>query len=227
MRMKCLRATVALLVAGELVLTHFAGASSIGFDVHGEYDSSLVRGGSDPALLLWAAVSIPFFVYVMSCDLRTETIGYASWARRFAAFIIDFYVAMISVAPFLALVPLTAEAFRTGKFSWFFERKYTVPSDWYLGVPLVLFMMALVAAYFAAPLARGRQTVGCYLLGLKVVATPTRSEPISFSHGLRRVFLGFVGLCTWPFMWLLGRGQDGSTWYDRSTGSRVFRIRYR
>jgi uncharacterized RDD family membrane protein YckC len=224
--MKRLRPAIALLLVSGLFLSNFTGAKSIGFNVNSANGNSLVRGGSDPILLLWAAVSIPFVLYVVSRDIRAQTIRPASWTRRIAAFVIDFYIAMLCTAPIIALIPLTTEAIRTGKFSWFFERTYTVPSDWYVGIPLVLFTMALVAAYFAVPIGRRTQTVGCYLLGLKVVSTRQERNPIRLSRGLRRVFLGFIGLCSWPFMWLLGRGQDGSTWYDRSTDFRVFQVRY-
>ena len=224
--MKGLRAAIALLLACGLVLTHFVDAKSIGFNVRSAPGNSLVRGGSDPILLLWAAATIPFLVRVVNRDMRSETIGSASWTRRLAAFVIDFYIAMLCVSPIIALIPLAAEANRTGRLSWFFERNYTVSSDWYLGVPMVLFAMVLVACYFAVPISKRTQTVGCYLLGLKVVSTKSEDERIGLSRGLKRVFLGFIGLCSWPFVWVLGRGKDDSTWYDRSTGFRVVRVRY-
>jgi uncharacterized RDD family membrane protein YckC len=225
--MKGLRAAVIVLVASGFVLAYFpTGGKPIGFEVHSANENTIVYGGSDPFALLWAAVAIPIVIYVVRRDLRSETLGPASWTRRLVAFLVDFCVAMLSIAPVVALIPLAAEALRTGRASWFFERKYAVPSDWLLGVPIVLFSMALVASYFAVPISRRTQTVGCYLLGLKVVSTKPADAPIGLSRGLRRVFLGFIGLCSWPFMWLLGRGEDGSTWYDRSTEFRVTRVRY-
>ena len=155
-----------------------------------------------------------------------EVVGIPSWKRRFAAFLIDFYVVMMTMTPFVALIPLAAEALRTGQFAWAFERKYTVDSDFYIAIPLVLVMMGLLAVYFAWPIGKGRQTVGCYLLRLKVTPDDASRGHFGLSRGLRRVFLGFIGLGSWPFIWLLGRGKDGSTWYDRSTNCRVNLVRY-
>jgi hypothetical protein len=87
--------------------------------------------------------------------------------------------------------------------------------------------MALVALYFALPIvANGTQTLGCYLLRLKVTPSEQLDKRYGLAEGFKRVALGFIGLCTWPFMWALGRGKDGSTWYDRATGFRVKLIRY-
>jgi len=224
--MKRLRVAIVLLLLSGFVLGFVSGSKSVGFEVHSANEKTLVRGGSDPIALLWTAALIPFVVYVVRRELRAERLKFASWTRRLAAFLLDFYIAMFCTAPIVALIPLTIEAIRTGKFAWFFERKYTVPSDWYVGVPLVLFTMAVVAAYFAVPIARRTQTVGCFLLGLKVIPATQEIDSIGLSRGLRRAFLGFIGLCSWPFMWLLGRGKDGSTWYDRSTGFRVVQVRY-
>jgi len=91
---------------------------------------------------------------------------------------------------------------------------------------MALVEFALLALYYAWPVARGRQTVGCFLLGLKVAPAATRKTPPDLALGLRRVVLAFAGLCSWPVLFIL-RGADGTTWYDRLTDTRVELVRYR
>jgi hypothetical protein len=114
--------------------------------------------------------------------------------------VIDFYIVILTISPFAALFPLMAEASRTGSFAWSFERKFTVPSDWYIGILLVLFTLTSMVLYFAFPVAMGTQTAGCYLLGLKVIPNLPGNGRLGLARGLRRVVLGFIGLCTWPFI---------------------------
>lgn len=224
--MKRQRLGIALLLVAGALLTEFSGVRSVGFSVKMVNQDALVQGGSSPWLILWAIVAIPFFAFAMTRDISTETVGVPSWKRRFAAFVIDFYVAMMAMTPFAALIPLAAEAHRTGRFAWYFQRTYTVNSDFIIAIPLAFVMMGLLAVYFAWPIVNARQTIGCYLLGLKVAPVESTPRRFGMPRGLRRVFLGFIGLCSWPFIWLLGRGKDGSTWYDRSTNCRVHLVRY-
>jgi RDD family protein len=220
------RSGIGAFLAAGLAVSWLTDSKQIGFSVNQVDNDVLVQAGSDPWLLVWAAIAIPLFIYVLRRDFPYEPAGIPSWKRRFAAFFLDFYVALTSTAPFAALIPLAAEAVRTGSFAWSFKRRYTVDADWYLVVPMVLAEMALVALYFAWPVARNRQTVGCYLLRLRVVPAESSRARRSLALGFRRVTLGFIGLCTWPVMWLFGRGDDGSTWYDRATNSRVELVNY-
>lgn len=155
------RPGVAAVVAAGLAASWLSGAKHVGFSVAQRSQDALVEAGSDPWLLLWAGIAIPLFVYVLQRDVPSAPAGIPSWKRRFAAFFVDFYVALGATAPFLALIPLAVEAARTGTFAWSFERRYTVDSDWYLGIPLVLVAMAILALYFAWPVATNRQTIGC------------------------------------------------------------------
>jgi hypothetical protein len=119
---------------------------------------------------------------------------------RLTALVIDFTAVTLAMAPFAALIPLAAEWLRSGHFAWSFQRKYTVASDFYIGFPLVFVIMGLLAVYFAWPIARDRQTLGCYALRLKVTPDESIRGRFGLSQGLRRVFLGFIGLCSLPFM---------------------------
>jgi hypothetical protein len=84
--------------------------------------------------------------------------------------------------------------------------------------------MGVMLLYFAVPVVRGTQTVGCYLLRLKVV--PVEGWQPQLYDAMTRAVLGYLGLCMGPLTFWRGRGADGSTWYDRSTQFRVSLVRY-
>jgi uncharacterized RDD family membrane protein YckC len=220
------RVDIALLLLVGFCLAEFTGMKSIGFSVSDFGDNALVQGGSHPALLIWDAVAIPLLAFAMTRETSYDIVGASSWTRRFFAFLVDFFVVMMTLAPVIVLIPLAAEGFRTGRFAWYFERKYIVASDRAIAIPLTLSLMMLMALYFALPIVRSKQTVGCYLLAVKVVPDTSDGRRFGLTDGLKRVALGFIGLCSWPFMWLLRRGGDGSTWYDRWTRCRVTLVRY-
>jgi hypothetical protein len=115
---KTQRAVVVLLLIVGLFLSAFGEARAIGFFVHIENNTALVQGGSDPKLLVWAAVSVPLFIFLVTRQASFEIIGIPSWTRRFAAFLIDFCFALLAIAPWVAIIPLGAEALRTGNFVW-------------------------------------------------------------------------------------------------------------
>jgi len=224
--MKLQRFGIVLFLSVGFVLANFTDSKSVGFSVATVDRDSLVQAGSSPWMLLWAAMAVVLIFFTMTRTSPNEVVGMPSWGRRFTAFVIDFVAVTLAMAPFAALIPLAAEWLRSGHFAWSFQRRYTIDSDFYLGVPLVFIMMGLLAVYFAWPIARGKQTLGCYTLRLKVTPDESIRRRFGLSQGLWRVFLGFIGLCSWPFIWLLGRGKDGSTWYDRSTNCHVELVRY-
>jgi len=223
--MKKLRIATVLILTSGLPIAFVTGPKTVGFDVNSVDGRSLVRAGSDPVMIVWSLIAIPFFAYLVTRRDSFQTVSAASWTRRFRAFLIDFYTVSIAVAPLVGIVPLLFEATRTGRFTWGFERHFTVPADWYLAVSLWGVVTLIVVGYFTLAVARGTPTIGCYLLGLKLRSIPSVAH-LGLSRGLRRVTLSFVGLCAWPVLRLLGRGDDGSTWYDRLTGFRVDRVNY-
>ena len=139
------------------------GARQMGFSVN----AVLVQAGLDPWVLVWAAIAIPLTVELLKRDVPCEAAGIPSWARRFAAFLVDFYVAVFLSAPVCTLLPLAVEAARTGTFTWSFGRRDTVATDLSLATLVVLGELVFMALYFAWPVARNRQSVGGYLLALQ------------------------------------------------------------
>ena len=76
-------------------------------------------------------------------------------------------------------VPVLLEAGRTGAFCWHFHRDYALVSDAY-DVVLVLVFMFAFAAYFALPLMKGSQTVGCWFCASLQLTTMGMSSGFLF-----------------------------------------------
>ena len=118
-----------------------------------------------------------------------------------------------------ALIPLSLEAERTGHFEWHFQRNFSVKSD-ALSALSTLFIMFLMILYFAFPLTRGRQTVGCFIMRLRVLPPFGDEGRFTLSASLKRSIYSFIGLCSIVTRgW--GRDEYGRTWYDRTTGCTV------
>jgi len=214
------RLFVSLFFAVGFLLAQFTGPD-LGFAMEGDGDRTRVLAGLPPGLLAWSVVAIPLVFFLIRRRVPSESDGVPSWRRRFAAFIIDFVVIFCAIAPPATPILLGAEAARTGSFAWSFDRNFSVPTDWLIGFPLVIGIMGGMVLYFAVPMVRGTQTVGGYLLQLKVV--PVGGWQPRLYDAMKRAFLGlFMG----PLNVWRERGADGSTWYDRSTQFRVTLVRY-
>lgn len=142
--------------------------------------------------------------------------------ERFVAFVIDFLVVVSTASPIAALPILLAEARATGHFQWSFERDFLRPSDLALVFPAVLSMFVALFAYFYIHPVIGRQTVGQYLLGLRVEGVPGTGRKPAFALN---VLLGYIGLCAWPIsVYLAAKRQDKAFWWNLRTRTRVIRV---
>jgi hypothetical protein len=220
------RMVVALLFLPAALLTQFAGEGDLGFSVEGTDQRSQVSAASDPVLIAISLLSLALMALLLARQAPNEVEGIPTWRRRFAAFVVDIYIVFGATTPLVAVISLAVEARRTGSFAWSFERDFTVASDWYVGLPLTLALVGMVALYFALPIVYGTQTVGCYLLRLKVAPVDPSFKP-RLADALHRVCVAFFALCTLPITLIRGHGVDGSTWYDRSTRYRVNLVRYK
>jgi uncharacterized RDD family membrane protein YckC len=184
-----------------------------------------IYAGSRPVLLIWTAVAIMLFAALMIVRKNTLVVGIPTLKRRAVAFLIDFWFSVAILANVTALLPLWLEARRTGRFSWHFERDYAVGTDDLL-TPLVLFAMALMFLYFVLPLTRGSQTVGCFIMRLKVTPPFGDEGRFTFREALRRNGYGLWGLMTGKWSRQDFRDGQGRTWWDRETNSRVALVKY-
>jgi hypothetical protein len=216
---KILRLLSLLLVGLSFVIIHFFNVGQIGDSMRWKDGNSIVSAGSHPLMILWTAIAIALFVAVMLRGPSIAVLGIPSRGRRILAFLIDFWFSLLTLSSVGALIPLWLEATRTGHFVWHFQRNYAVNTDGLSAVSSLLFM-ALIILYFAFPLTRGRQTVGCFIMRLRVTPPFGDEGRFTFRAAVKRTFYAFMGLTS-----LLTRNWDpdgqGRTWYDRKTDYRV------
>jgi len=224
-RLNLLRAIAGLWIFLNFALDYVFRVGEVGYTAQSKNGQTHISAGSHPATLAWCAVAIALFLVVIMIKPGETPDGVPSLGRRFLAFIIDFLSSLTIVATFGGLLVLWIEATRTGHFSWHFARDYSVPSDEILALPLVLLSMVLMWLYFTWPLTKGRQTLGCFILRLKVTPPFGDRGAFTFREAIRRTWYEFQGLCS-PLRIREGRDSSGRTWYDRETNCTVVLIRY-
>lgn len=219
---KMLRLVSLIWVGLSFVVIHYYDVGQVGDSMQWKDGRTSISAGSHPAMLLWSAIAIALFIVLMVRKPSAVVEGIPTAKRRIFAFLIDFWFSLLALSAVGAVIPLLLEALRTGHFVWHFQRDYSVNTDG-LAALLSLLFMAMMVLYFAFPLTRGRQTVGCFIMRLKV--TPPFGDEGSFTlrAALMRAFYAFAGLCS-----MLTRKWDrdgqGRTWYDRKTDCAVVMV---
>jgi uncharacterized RDD family membrane protein YckC len=227
--MRILRIAAVGLVGFSFASMYVLHIHQVGFSLTTANGKSEVSAGSHPIMLIWFGLSIALYVALMVVNDDTVAFGKATMKRRTVAFLVDFWFSLLGLSAFGALLPLYLEAIRTGHFFWTFERSYTESTDVLFGVPLILVTMGLMFLYFVIPLTKGKQTVGCLVMGIKVTPPFGEEGQFTFPQAVRRTWFEFRGLCTLPFnLFNLkdGRGSDGRTWYDIETNCRVVLVKH-
>jgi uncharacterized RDD family membrane protein YckC len=208
-----------VLMALSFVIMHFVGIGQVGDSMRWKNGNASISAGSHPAVLIWAAAAIAVFVLLMLKRPSRVAEGIPSFKRRVLAFLIDFWLSLMVVSSVGALIPLSLEAMRTGHFAWQFQRNYSANTDGLAALASLIFM-ALMVAYFAFPLTRGRQTVGDFIAGLKVTPSFGDAGRFTFKAALVRTFYAFWGACS-VFTRSWDRDEEGRTWWDRQTNCTV------
>jgi hypothetical protein len=220
---KLLRLTAAILVALSFVILHVFRIREVGTFAQVSDGKAVVSVGSHPAIIVWDAVAMLLFVILMLRNTNSTVIGIPSRGRRVASFMIDFWFSLLTLSGIGALASLALEAARTGRFVWHFQRPDAVGTDTVLGFLNVLVFLTLVVLYFAFPLTRGKQTVGCFIMRIKTTPPFGDAGRFTFRAALRRTFYEFRGLTSvlsrdWK------RDSDGRTWFDVATNCTVVLI---
>ncbi len=224
-KLKILRLGVMLFLVLNIVFLEVYSIGQVGYSAVWKDGEASVSAGSHPVTIMWAAVAILIFVAVIRVKAQESIAGVPTLGRRFAAFLIDFWFSLLIVSSFATIIPLWIEAARTGHFSWHFQRNYAVGTDEVFAFPFVLANMMLVFLYFVIPLTKGKQTVGCFVMRLRVTPPFGTEGSFTFRRAVRRTWYEFKGLC--GFLWA-GKDRDGEgrTWWDRQTNCTVVLIDY-
>ena len=224
-KMHLLRGTMAVWILLSFVLPYVFSIGDVGFSAQWKNGKSQVSASSHPVFLVWSVIGAALFLLLMNVTTIESPAGIPSMKRRFLAFLIDFWFSLMVLTSLEGMLPLWLEGVRTGHFSWQFERDYSVPSDAFILFPLVLSTMSLMLLYFVWPLTKGKQTVGGFILRLRVAPPFGNRGAFTFREAVRRIWFEFRGIS--PFSWLKqGRDSLGRTWYDRETNCQVILIKY-
>jgi uncharacterized RDD family membrane protein YckC len=224
-KVNLLRAFDALWVALSVPLAYMFSAGVVGYTSHWENGKGYVAAGSHPVLLAWSIIALAVLAILFKMEVEEFPAGVPGMWRRFFAFLIDFWFIVAVLASIGGTIPLWLERMRTGQFSWQFQRNYSVPSDQIFVLPLALIIMALMFLYFVWPLTKGKQTVGCFILRLRVAPPFGSKGALTFRTAARRVWLEFTGMGSLLFK-RNDRDSQGRTWYDRESDCIVILIKY-
>jgi len=215
---KMLRLVSLIWVGLSFILIHYYDLGQVGDSMQWKDGKTAISAGSHPAMLLWSAVAVGLFILLMVKEPSAVIEGVPTRKRRIFAFVIDFWFSLLTLSAVGAIIPLLLETVRTGHFTWHFKRDYSTDTDG-LAAFLSLVFMAMMVLYFAFPLTRGRQTVGYFILRLKLTPPFGTEGRFTLKAALIRTYYAFTGGITVFRNW--DRDGQGRTWYDRKTNSTV------
>ena len=215
-----LRAFAALWVAISFPLHYLFSRGMVTYFSHSESDKGYATAGSHPLVLVWAVCSVALFTILLTIDTPGTPAGVPSrWRRLFARFI-DLCFSAATLGSFATAVELWIEGSRTGMYHWHFERNYSVSSD-QIGFVLVPIVMALMFLYFVLPLTKGKQTLGYFIMRLRLCPPFGTSGAFTFRSAIRRIWLEVFGGLSGAI------DSEGRTWCDRETNCTVMLIKYK
>jgi len=215
-----LRAFAALWVAISFPLHYLFSRSMAIYSSHSESDKGYATAGSHSLVLVWAVCSVALFTILFNVDMVGIPAGVPSRWRRSLARFIDLCFSAATLASFATAVELWIEGSRTGTYHWHFERNYSVPSD-QIGFALVPIVMALMFLYFVLPLTKGKQTLGYFIMRLRLCPPFGTSGAFTFRSAIRRIWLEVFGGLSGAI------DSEGRTWCDRETNCTVMLIKYK
>ena len=216
---KLLRLASIILVGLSIVIVHFLDVRQIGESMESSNGNVAISAGSHPVMLAWTAIAIGLFVVLMVRKPNAVTAGIPTLKRRVLAFVIDFWFSLLAISSVSGLVPLWLEAVRTGHFMWYFHRNYSVAIDGF-SVAFSILFLAPILLYYVFPLTRGRQTVGYFIMRLRVTPPFGNEGRFTLKAALMRTFYAFRGLCS-LFNRRWDRDEQGRTWWDRRSACTV------
>ena len=187
---------------GPLRLFYFPD-HPVGNFVSSESGKTIRTVSSDPVMVAWAAGGALLYVALVFSKPRAARDGVPSRARRMAGHLIDFVFFLLVFSAIGSLVPLCQEGIRAGHFAWSYTEASAASTDlsfWYFlwALFVCLATLALLVWYAALPLTRCGQTVGGFVMGVRIVSP--------FGHELRMTFPDAFRRALWEFRWVCSGG---------------------
>jgi hypothetical protein len=199
----------------------FTDMGMMGYQLESDSVKTVVGGSANPYGLFWGMVFILVYGLLQNRNIQFKTSGISSRRRRIAAFLIDGYFVSIPLVAMISFSAVAIEAWRTGKFEWWFVRDHTVVSDW-IFLPMFLLAMALMLLYFAMPLIKGKpNTVGYYLLGLAVADDQGVIKRYPAFFAMKRSFFKIFGSLFSLFSLFKAKDPYSRFYHDKKMGTRV------
>jgi uncharacterized RDD family membrane protein YckC len=218
--------TVSVLLLITLIGCFYLSSNQIGFSSYESGDKVEVSAGTHPAVIVWAVLVIFLYFALLSRNVHTELVGPAKMWRRSLSVLIDFSVVVLATSSVSALIPLEVEARRVGHFEWSFARDYMVSSDSVLW-PLTFLALIELFLYAVYPLTKGKQTIGEYVMRIKVLPPFGVDGRFTSDAAMKRVWYSFLGAGLWPYTLAKKVDRNGQTWYDRKTNCNAVLVDYK
>lgn len=204
-------------VAGALAAVCYASGTRQGFgDVCENNVCKVWAGASWWPVASGSALAAFLFVFPQSPGepYRAEPVGVLA---RAIATLIDFVLLIAALAPVAAIPVLVLEGLSTDAFRWSYERE-GVLADGLIRGPLIVSVFAAMFWYFSRYPAKGRQTVGQYLMGYRMESPPGAERPAAFGAA---ALYGAFGMSLWPFTLAMAmRRPDKLFWWNERTRTR-------
>jgi len=214
MKVAEVRWLLVILLVGVLFISFKGSAPTMGVSTEWRNGEYVFSGGTHPLGLLLAAVGAGLYLLLMLAEPPTIVATLPGLFRRFAAFCIDFLLAMTIGTPILGILPVLIEWRRTGEFAWTIERTEYARGDLLLSLIGLLLASAVLFSYFLLPLLRDRPSPGACILGYQIVSDS--GVPLRFWIAVARCALGFVAVTAWYIAFFVARDKErGKFWLDR------------
>jgi hypothetical protein len=220
MKVKELRWLFVAVLAVALCVSFSSEPATFGISAQWTNDSYRFAGGTHPVALAFS--SVISLLYLLLMFAPTPTLGgpLPGVFRRFVTFWLDFFLAMMVIAPIMGVLPAVTEWKRTGSFQWNFERLTRAPEDgWLVTIGLILLIAGLVF-YYALPIIRRRPSPGACITGYQIV--PDEGVTMTLRAAILRTLLGFIALCVAYLAPFIERdSKNGKFWLDKVFGTRA------
>lgn len=144
---------------------------------------------SDPLVFVWMLCVIPVFALLMHFMPELSAQGAPGSARRIAADLIDLVFSLTAISGVGGLIPLWVDYRRMGHLFWQFSRQTSDPvadTDALLFLIAVLVLLFLMVCSVALPLTLGKQTVGGFIMRIRLTSPFAHRGRLPFGLALRR-----------------------------------------
>jgi hypothetical protein len=224
MKMKELRWLFLVVMAGHLIVSFKSEPVTLGISAQSTNDGYYFAGGTQPAFLTLAVTLFALYLLLMYAPPANLGNPLPGVLRRFVAFWLDFFLAMMVIGPVIGILPTITEWRRTGQFEWYFERTTHAPGDgWLAATGSIVGFVALVF-YYAFPLMRCRPSPGSCVAGYQIV--PDDGVTMNGRTALLRTLLGFFAASAAYLAPFVARDRKkGKFWLDKVFGTKALKLK--